>query len=555
MNKQQILAMASKDPRFQQGADILETRLSNMKVTPAMLKELVTTLEYVMKDPSRYPAVRQKAIDKGFAQPQDIPEQFDPVFVMSLLLALYAMQDRLEKGSRAFAQGGLADYGRSGDSMLAHINPMEAEVLRRMGGSGTVNPNTGIREFKGGGLGSILSAVVPVALEFFNIPAQGVMGSMIAGGAGAALGGGNVLQGAITGGLGAGLGNMLGEGAAGMMGDFGKGLSPRTTGMMGNAIAGGLAGLAGGQGVLQGAARGLAGGFINQQVAGMGGGMQAAGQTAGNMITGGAAVQDALIGGGLAGLAQGTTPRAPRPSDVVSQGANPGQGLDPAKANYELTGNSGPNAPDMGVGQGIQPQGALNTLAAATSTPLQEAPKTDGFFGMSNKQLMTLAPAVLTMLGSAQTPQQVQQATINMTPQQKEYFNRELPKWDWAKLQQQASASGQTLGAYLAANMANTGSFPTAPAPVKKAAGGALSMLAAGGGSGRDDTIDARLSDGEYVFDAETTALIGDGSVKEGARRLDLMRSQIRKHKGSNLAKGKISPDAKSPLTYLKEVA
>jgi len=551
MNKQQILAMASKDPRFQQGADILETRLSSMKVTPAMLKELTHTLEYVMKDPRRYGEVRQKAIAKGYVKPQDIPEQFDPVFVMSLLLALYAMQDRLEKGSRAFAQGGLAEYGRSGDSMLAHINPMEAEVLRRMGGAGTVNPNTGIREFKGGGLGSILSAVVPVALEFFGVPAQGLMGSMVAGGAGAALGGGNVLQGAITGGLGAGLGNMLGEGAAGMMGSFGQGLSPTTTGLMGNAVAGGLAGLAGGQGALQGAARGLAGGMLNQAVGGMGGGMQAAGQTAGNMITGGAGVQDALIGGGLAGLAQGFAPKPQRPSDVVAQG----QGLQSGAQDQGLTSSPGQSLSDMGGGQGLQPQGALNTLASANNIPVQQAAKPEGFMGLSNKQLLTFAPAVLSMLGSAQTPQQVQQATSTMTPQQKEYFNRELPKWDWQKLQQQAAASGQTLGAYLAANMANTGAFPTTNTPIKKAAGGALTMLAEGGGSGRDDTIDALLSDGEYVFDAETTALIGDGSVKEGARRLDLMRSQIRKHKGGNLAKGKISPDAKSPLTYLKEVA
>jgi hypothetical protein len=547
MDKQKILAMASQDPRFQQGAEILEARLSAMKVTPTMLKELVGTLEYVMKDPRRYAEVRQKAIAKGFVKPQDIPEQFDPVFVMSLLLALYAMQDRLDKGSRALAQGGLAEYGRSGDSMLAHINPMEAEVLRRMGGAGTVNPNTGIREFKGGGLGSILSAVVPVALEFFGVPAQGVMGSMIAGGAGAALGGGNVLQGAITGGLGAGLGNMLGEGAAGMMGDFGKGLSPNTTNLMGNAIAGGLAGAAGGQGILQGAARGLAGGFMGQATAGMSPGMQAAGQTAGNMITGGASVQNALIGGGLAGLAQGIQ-KPVRPSDKV---ANP---------NYELQSGVAPTAPGMGVGQGLLPQGGLQALATANQQPpvapqTPAAPVSSGLMGLTSKQLMTFAPAVLSMLGSAQTPQQVQQATATMTPQQKEYFDRELPKWDWNKLQQQAAAAGQTLGGYLAANMGKSNEFPTAASPVAKAAGGALSMLVSGGGSGRDDTIDARLSDGEYVFDAETTALVGDGSVKEGARRLDLMRSQIRKHKGKNLASGKISPNAKSPLTYLKEVA
>jgi hypothetical protein len=33
--------------------------------------------------------------------------------------------------------------------MLAHINPREAELLKAMGGAGTINPNTGLPEFYG----------------------------------------------------------------------------------------------------------------------------------------------------------------------------------------------------------------------------------------------------------------------------------------------------------------------------------------------------------------------------------------------------------------------
>lgn len=72
-----------------------------------------------------------------------------------------------------------------------------------------------------------------------------------------------------------------------------------------------------------------------------------------------------------------------------------------------------------------------------------------------------------------------------------------------------------------------------------------------GPGTGRSDDIDARLSDGEYVLDAETVALLGDGSTEAGARALDQMREAIRQHKGQALAEGKFSPDAKSPLEYL----
>ena len=41
----------------------------------------------------------------------------------------------------------LASYGRNGDTMLAHINPQEAALLKSRGGVGTINPKTGLREF------------------------------------------------------------------------------------------------------------------------------------------------------------------------------------------------------------------------------------------------------------------------------------------------------------------------------------------------------------------------------------------------------------------------
>jgi hypothetical protein len=70
---------------------------------------------------------------------------------------------------------------------------------------------------------------------------------------------------------------------------------------------------------------------------------------------------------------------------------------------------------------------------------------------------------------------------------------------------------------------------------------------------GRSDHIPAMLSDGEYVIDAETVALLGNGSNEAGANRLEQMRQEIRKQKGKALSKGKFSSDAKSPLAYLKQ--
>ena len=72
-----------------------------------------------------------------------------------------------------------------------------------------------------------------------------------------------------------------------------------------------------------------------------------------------------------------------------------------------------------------------------------------------------------------------------------------------------------------------------------------------GAGTGRSDDIPAVLSDGEYVIDAETVALLGDGSSKAGAKKLDDLRVKVRKHKGQKLAKGRFSANAKKPEAYL----
>jgi hypothetical protein len=68
---------------------------------------------------------------------------------------------------------------------------------------------------------------------------------------------------------------------------------------------------------------------------------------------------------------------------------------------------------------------------------------------------------------------------------------------------------------------------------------------------GRSDDIPAVLSDGEYVIDAETVALLGNGSNEAGSKQLDKMREAVRMQKGGALSRGDISPNALSPLAYL----
>jgi hypothetical protein len=149
-------------------------------------------LDEILANPEQYAAVRAKYIEMG-APEELLPEQFDPQFFAAMNMAV----DQLiaePAGVQAFAQGGIAElkpiakaiasYGRNGDTMLAHITPAEARMLRRRGGSGTINPATGLPEFflkkafkslgkavKSFASSTVGKIVTTVALGFFLGPA------------------------------------------------------------------------------------------------------------------------------------------------------------------------------------------------------------------------------------------------------------------------------------------------------------------------------------------------------------------------------------------------
>jgi hypothetical protein len=442
--------------------------------------------------------------------------------------------------------------------------------------------------------------------------AAGMLGSAAIGGLSSAASGGNVLQGALGGALGAGAGSALG----GAVGDaLGTTLGDTAKNVIGSSLIGGAQGAISGQGFGAGALQGASGGYLGSTLGGaagafdgkLGAGLQTAGQQFGNALTMGATPQDALAQGALSGLAAAyqAPSAAPKksiyditpadtgglglkaPSDLAVEGLrapavntasfpSAGVGVDYSlnsgmtptfrgpetmAADYSLYGQ--PQAPvasaqpEMGTGIQASP---LNAIATQTAELTPNVPK--GTAGPANKGFSVgNAAAILPLLslfGGAQTPEEVQQVVSTMTPEQREYFSRPLRTWNWDMLGAAAKIEGIPVGNYIARNWdkVSGGAFdnPEEEKP-KLARGGALNRmayLASGGGTGRSDSIDAKLSDGEYVMDAETVALIGDGSTNAGARRLDQMRSKIRQHKGKSMARGKFSANAKSPLAYLK---
>ena len=76
--------------------------------------------------------------------------------------------------------------------------------------------------------------------------------------------------------------------------------------------------------------------------------------------------------------------------------------------------------------------------------------------------------------------------------------------------------------------------------------------LIQGEAGGQDDVVDIKAAPGEYVMDAETVSNLGDGNTEEGARKLDEMRQNVRKHKRQG-ALSQIAPKAKKPEQYVKK--
>jgi hypothetical protein len=538
MNREQIIELAHKDPRFAQGVDTMEEMLQHSPIMPEDMDEAIQLLEFALNNPDKYEEIRAAAIKDGYVTEDQIPAQFDPTFLVSILVALYGLQDRLKE--RGYARGGLAvagrrlaSQGRGGDSMLAHINPREAEMLKRMGGDGTVNPNTGLREYKG--IGKILAAVLPIALNFIAPGIGGAIGSAISGGLGLGLGAaGAAALGAGVIGAGAGL-----LGGGGLKGALISGL----TAGAGNYLMGpaGLdVGGKGGFGSLFGS------GTVDPNAA-----PDMTSADYANMASSNAADIKSL-GGQFPVTSEGgidiVNEASPLTSNAVSQAQGAAAAPDMgslADAPLPASRPTGFDLSDIG-GDVRSPSGSIiDSLKEKASN-----------FGL--KDAINLAPLALTAGSLLSKPQAVQQAAQSLSPSQQEYFNRPGITWNWDQMQADADRNNMSLGDYMAFNWNNltAGQYDNPQKETVAAAkGGALnqiSNLAKGSGSGRDDTINARLSDGEYVMDAETVALLGDGSNDEGARRLDHMRKQLRAQKGKALAKGKFSPNAKSPLAYFK---
>jgi hypothetical protein len=227
----------------------------------ALMRRVV---EAVFGDPNNYPEVRARLLREGV--PEDLlPETFDLEFFVALRMAVEEAENLSQEPRPTgqdmpiqMAEGGIvrlpqmtpiaremAAMGRNGDTMLAHITPQEAMMLQRMGGSGTINPYTGLPEFF---IGKLFKGLVKGIKKF----AKSTIGRIVI----------SVALGAFLGPAAAGF---LGASSAaavaavsGAVGGFGSSLlagdglkAALRSGLTGAVLAGGTAAITGGSAALQ----------------------------------------------------------------------------------------------------------------------------------------------------------------------------------------------------------------------------------------------------------------------------------------------------------------
>jgi hypothetical protein len=424
----------------------------------------------------------------------------------------------------------IRSQGEGEDVILAHINPIEAQMLGVLSNGGTINPITGLPQY-----------------GFFKNPLKAIKGAL-GGGVGAVLG--NMLLPGVGGILGGALGGAAGSAARGRK-DF---------------LSSGLRGA--GIGAMLPSAAGFAGSMANTL------GQKGLGSTLTNYGNQNS-ILSALGLGGSSGL---------QPGMVLSSGLSNGI---PAQTSSNIASN------------------LASQVAGSTAKEASKQSFLDSLIGNSKnfltdpKNLLTLATVAGSFAGrpKEKTPEQQaqeykrMQKALRLTPeelaaqeaydlsreQSKRRISRKkfLPEEKLGEIEpiytkvnspEEFKKQGKWLNYY------NNPEFKGSPLMMKEGGGVhdnsqpmiieieetekplnlpgfSIASFLQGNSGGQDDNVQAMLSDGEYVIPADVVAHLGDGNNNAGANKLDQLISKVRKHKGG---KNLLPKKAKSLTHYMK---
>jgi hypothetical protein len=448
-------------------------------------------LDYVAKNPDQYPALIKELSSSGAFDPADVPKKYDPRFV-AVVKSIVNFVLMKKQGTPGFAKGGIADLkdaagsvrsaGREGDTVLAHISPFEAEMLKRMGGQGTINPDTGLPEF--GWLKSLVGAVV------------GIGATMLLGPAGFAL-----VNPLIAGAIGGGLSSLV---TGGKPADVLKGA------LFGGISSGVMAGISG------------SGSFMEN--------MLSSAPTPGGFLRDTFGIKP--VEGGISGVFGGSS--SPITTGEGAAGAGRGNVIEAPGARA---------AADAASAGSASPAASVAPTVSAAPAAASATSGVKGFLDEYKWPLLLGGGAALIAASQAEKKNDVVQPSLVNKFNAEDPNANIIPRLDPANFQTQAPKTSPSVfpgGQYIESPIFPKGGyvpptqvgqqqpfsgydytkirFPTygQQGIASAAVGGAID----GAGTGTSDSIPARLSDGEFVMTAKAVRGAGGGDRAKGAKKM-----------------------------------
>lgn len=443
----------------------------------------------------------------------------------------YSLQGGQPHGLKAIAQE-LTRYGRNGDTILAHINPDEAALLKKLGGSGSINPVTGLPEYFS--IGNIFKPVTQAWKAVTNIP------------------GIKQISDAVT---------PIAQQVAPWM----PYIAPFIPGV-GPLLAAGIGGLSAGFGKGQGGfnfKRGLMGGITAYGLSNLYAGLQEAALSGKEMLPSDIAAanqanatnvanQAVLEGGPQAGMFE-AVPKTPSLGSQIMSGDISG-----------AASTIGDKASMMGKDFVTQMSNAgegIKNLVGAGNVPVSEAVTAAGTkFGPGSAAAMFMGSTGMAALDEEQKYLEQQKAANAISDTE---YQQGIARIQAAKARAEQAVRENpyqfAVGGSVddepgmdSARGLDSGNMQKGLFGLGYAMGGQPRFLS-GGGDGMSDSIQAtindkqpaRLADGEFVVPADVVSNLGNGSSKAGAKRLYGMMDRVRKARTGTTKQAKAINPAK----------
>lgn len=449
---------------------LTETLAELEKLSDEELMSYLRLVIAVEKNPEQYPKLVESLVRSGAVEPGEMPEEYDPTLMGIVKAIIGQALLRVRGQTPKFAKGGIVSLkesakrlqaeGRDGDTILAHLTPREAEMLKEMGGSGGINPTTGLPEFK---IMRTLRTVFKVGAQILGTVALTAIGvpppiaGAIVGGVSTLLSGGSAkdaLKSALFSGLTAGITSGISSSFSG--GDFMSGFMGTGASSSGGSISERISGLFGGTSSGSGAA----------SVAGEAG-VPLSEAPAYNPLTQGRAAAEAAGQVPVSASAEAVKPGITPPGGISSFFNSPSL----AKAGEFVSNNKVP----------LLLAGGAALIAADRNSAKKQAPSI--IPSETGSGLLAKYPEKYGVNPESLVPRTIQFGPSTVFP------------------------NNRYIGGY-------STEFPAVTRYAK--AGGHIS----GPGTGTSDSIPARLSDGEFVMTADAVRGAGNGDRMKGARKM-----------------------------------